>query len=307
MTSKQPSPIAPPGEMVDIGGFRLHAWVRGTGRPAVVFEPGLGGFAQQYIHIQSAVAGFTQAVAYDRAGQGWSEVSPNPRTPEHLAGELWAVLANLKIQPPFVLVGHSFGGLLVRIFANSYPEATAGIILVDSSDVDQYDFIPDLDKMIKQTAKGVALLKFAARLGLAKPLTRLSMGRAVKSLSSQDLELFLDNASRPKHHETMLAEFTQHRCYFGAQSQVPGDLRDLPVTIVTAGNSVSGQGKMAGMPLAEVNARHQRMQNALLQISTQSEQIVIPDASHLSILTHPEQSAQVVDAIWRMVEKIRRN
>ena len=80
--------VSPPGEMVDIGGFRLHALVRGQGSPAVLLEPALGGFALQYAQIQTAVSAFTQTLAYDRAGQGWSDVSPSPRTPANMAGEL---------------------------------------------------------------------------------------------------------------------------------------------------------------------------------------------------------------------------
>ncbi len=124
--------LAPPGQMVDIGGFRLHALVRGQGTPTVLLEPALGGFALQYAHIQSAVSAFTRVMAYDRAGQGWSDCSPNPRTPANLAGEWKTLLGRLDLQPPYVLVGHSFGGLLARIYAGFYPEEVAGLILVDS-------------------------------------------------------------------------------------------------------------------------------------------------------------------------------
>jgi len=304
MGSQDKQKFAPPEQMVDIGGFRLHSLVSGQGTPAVLLEPGLGGFALQYAHIQPAVAAFTRVLAYDRAGQGWSDCSPNPRKPANLAGELKALLGKLDIQPSYILVGHSFGGLVARFYAGFHPEEVAGVILVDSSDVNQYDTFPNLDKMVSQTAMGVRLLKFAARLGLGKQLTRLSMGSAAKVLPREDLNTFLAVASQPKHQESMLAEFSQHRFYFGPRSEVPRTLGDTPLVVITAGNSVSGKGKFGGMTIDLLNAKHQIWQKDLLQLSSQSEHIIIPGATHLSILIQPEYVAQVVDAIRRVVEKV---
>lgn len=291
----------PPGQMIDIGGLRLHALVRGEGTPTVLLEPGLGGFALQYARIQAAVSAFTRVVAYDRAGQGWSDTSPNPRTPAHLTGELKALLAKLDLRPPYVLVGHSFGGLLVRFYAGFHPEEVAGVVLVDSSDVDQYNTFPSLDQLVRQTARMVGVLKFVSRLGLGKPLTRLSMGSAAKVLPPEDLDTFVTMASQPKHHDTMLAEFSQHRFYFGPGAQVPRTLGDTPLMIVTAGNSVSGPGKFGGMTIAQLNEKHQGWQKDLLGLSTRSEHLVIPAATHLSILVQPEYVAQVADAIRRLI------
>jgi pimeloyl-ACP methyl ester carboxylesterase len=244
-------------------------------------------------------------MAYDRAGQGWSDSSPNPRTPANLASEIKTLMGRLDFQPPYVLVGHSFGGLLTRFYAGFYPEDAAGIVLVDSSDVEQYDTIPSLDKMVSQTAMGVRLLKFVSRLGLGKLLTKMSMGSSAKDLAREDLDAFLAVASQPKHHETMLAEFSQHRFYFGPQSEVPRSLGDTPLIVVTAGNSVSGRGKFGGMTIDQLNAKHQEWQKNLLQLSSRSEHLIFPAATHLSILTQPEYAAQVVGAIRRIVEKVR--
>lgn len=298
--------IDPPGQMVDVGGFKLHAIVQGQGSPVVVLEPGLGGFALQYAHIQQAVGEFTRVVAYDRAGQAWSDLSPNTRTPANLAMELTTLLEKLDLQPPYVLVGHSLGGLLVRLYAGFHPQETAGVILVDSSDVEQYAAFPDLDKMVGQMAFGVRLMKFLSKVGLGKPLTKLSMGSMAKTLPAEDLKTFVDIASQPKHNEATLAEYTQHRSYFGPRAEVPLSMGDLPLTIITAEKSVSGKGKVpGGMTIDQVNALHQRLQSETVKISTHSEHIVIPGASHLSVLTHPEHTALVVDAIRRMVERVR--
>ena len=298
--------VSPPGEMVDIGGFRLHALVCGQGTPAVILEPALGGFALQYAPIQSAVSAFTRVLAYDRAGQGWSDISPSPRTPANLASELKALLGRLDIQPPFILAGHSFGGLLVRIYAGLHPDEVAGVVLIDASHEDLYDLFPDMDKMVKRAAMGVRLLKLASRVGLGKQLTKLSLGSAAKSLSREDLDAFLKVLGQPKHQEATLAEYAQHRFYFGPGSEVPHTLGDLPLTVVSAEYSVSGKGKIGKLTGDQMNAEQQRLKKDLVQLSSQGEQVIVPGATHLSILTRPEYVAQVVEAIRCMVERIRK-
>jgi pimeloyl-ACP methyl ester carboxylesterase len=305
MISRKIRHATPPGQMVDLGGFRLHAVVCGEGKSTVVFEPALGGFSLQYARVQSAVSAFTRAIAYDRAGQGWSDASPTPRIPVNLAGELKVLLSKLELQPPYVLVGHSFGGLLTRIYAGLNPGEVAGMVLVDAAHVEEYSPFPDIDRFIRQTAMGVRLLKIVSRLGLGKQITKLSLGSAAKAFSREDLEAFITIASQPKHHETMLAEFSQHRHYYGPQSEVPPTLGDIPLIVITAGQSVSGKGKIGGSITGdEMNVLHQKLQKDLVQLSSQSEQIVIPDATHMSILTQPKFADQVTDAVRRMVERV---
>jgi pimeloyl-ACP methyl ester carboxylesterase len=290
-----------PGQKVDIGGFCLHAIVRGQGTPTVLLEPALGGFALQFAHIQEGISAFARVVAYDRAGQGWSDCSPNPRTPANLVKELRALLDRLDLQPPYVLLGHSFGGLLTRFFASLHPEEVAGVILVDSSDVEQYDSFPDVDRLVSQAATGVRLQKIAAQLGLGRVLGKISLGGTSKELDREDLEIFITVASHPQHQETMLAEFAQHRFYFGAGSEVPRTLGDTPLVILTAGKSVSGKGKFGGITIDQLNAKHQQWQRNLLSLSSQAEQITFPNATHLSILVKAEYTDQVVEAVRRMV------
>jgi len=299
------SGFAPPGQMVDIGGFNLHAVVRGEGTPTVLFEPGLGGFSLQYSRILPGVSAFTRVMAYDRAGQAWSDPSPNPRTPVFMAGELRTLLDRLGLQPPYVLVGHSFGGLLARVYNGYHPEEVAGMVLVDATSVNEFEIFPDPDLIIRQNAQGARLMKIASWFGLARPLARLSMGSLSKVLPPEDFDTFVTVFSLPKHHEAALAEAEQYRSYLGPQSEVPVTLGDLPLVVVTAGNSISGRGKVGGVTARQINEHHQEMQKDLARLSSRGEQIVIPGASHLSILAQPEYAAQVVEAIRRVVEAAR--
>ncbi len=122
----------PPGRLVDVGGHRLHIHCLGRGSPAVIFESGLGGTSLDWTLVQPQIAGTTRACAYDRAGFGWSEPGPKPRSAARIAQELHALLHNAGIAGPYVLAGHSLGGKNARMFAALYPGEVAGLVLVDA-------------------------------------------------------------------------------------------------------------------------------------------------------------------------------
>jgi pimeloyl-ACP methyl ester carboxylesterase len=126
-----PPPV--PGELVDVGGHRLHLFCQGTGGPTVVLDAGSGDFSLDWLLVLPRVTATTRVCAYDRAGLGWSEQGPAPRDAERAVAELRALLRNAGIAPPFVLVGHSSGGLRMQLFAAVYPEEAAGLVLVDST------------------------------------------------------------------------------------------------------------------------------------------------------------------------------
>jgi len=121
------------GKMVDLGGHRLHVNCVGRGSPTVVVENGLGDFSFDWVLVQTRVARFARICTYDRAGYAWSEPGPKPRTFAQLNLELRDALKKLGETGPFVLVGHSFGGPVVRNFAATYPREVAGMVLVDAA------------------------------------------------------------------------------------------------------------------------------------------------------------------------------
>jgi pimeloyl-ACP methyl ester carboxylesterase len=127
-----------PGLMVRVGDHRLHLDCVGTGGPSVVMESGLGGNSLDWSRVQPQVAGFARVCTYDRAGYGWSETGPLPRTSGRIASELHTLLHKAGVQTPYVLVGHSFGGYNVRLFASYYPDEVAGLVLVDVAHEDQF-------------------------------------------------------------------------------------------------------------------------------------------------------------------------
>lgn len=122
----------PPGQMVDVGGYRLHLHSMGTGGPTVVLDAGLGNIGVDWGLVQPEIAKFTRVVTYDRAGTGWSEKGPKPRTSAQIVQELHTLLHAAKIPGPYIIVGHSFGGGNAQLFAATYPTEVVGVVLVDA-------------------------------------------------------------------------------------------------------------------------------------------------------------------------------
>jgi pimeloyl-ACP methyl ester carboxylesterase len=138
----------PPGRLVDIGGYRLHLWCTGDGAPAVILDAGLGGTSTGWGFVQPEVARFTRVCSYDRAGMGYSDPGPSPRTARRIANELAELLARSGITGPVVLAGESIAGFNVRVFASDHPERAAGLVLVDASHEDDAHEVPGMARFV---------------------------------------------------------------------------------------------------------------------------------------------------------------
>lgn len=164
------STYPPAGRLVDVGGYRMHLDCRGVGSPTVVMDAGLGGSSLDWNLVQPQLATTTQVCTYDRAGMGWSDPSPLPRTPGHIADELHRLLANAGVSGPYVLVGHSLAGKNIRMFSSAYSDDVAGMVLVDA----RSEYVDALLTKTEADAFGFALgmqgtlYSLARRLGLAR-------------------------------------------------------------------------------------------------------------------------------------------
>jgi pimeloyl-ACP methyl ester carboxylesterase len=154
-------PLLPPGKLIDIGGWRLHLNCRGealNSQPTVILEAGAGDFSVEWSLVQPGVAKFTRVCSYDRAGDGWSELGPHPRTFHQVVYELHTLLEKANVKPPLVLVGHSYGGALVRLYASTYPADVSGMVLVEAGADNPWRMMPD-GKPVRASdlAKGVPI------------------------------------------------------------------------------------------------------------------------------------------------------
>ena len=275
-----------PGWLVDVGGYRLHINCAGTGGPTVVIDAGAGDWSASWSSwVQPGVAKTTRVCTYDRAGMGWSDPGPLPRTAGRFADELHTLLQRAGIPGPYVLVGHSSGGLTVRLFAHSYPAEVAGVVLIDS--MNPRPGTPAAPATPPQARAGdLSLLTLPARIGvlrlLAGPL-RLKSG-----LSPEMADAYVAYSVAPRQLQTSLLDENAGIGSSLAQASAVTSLGDLPLIVVSRG-------------LAS-DADWQRLQADLLRLSSRSEQRFADRSGHNVQIDQPEA---VVGAIVAMVERVR--
>ena len=275
----------PLGQMVDVGGYRLHLNCTGTGSPTVVIDAGLGGWSLTWNSIQEGVAKTTRVCTYDRAGMGYSEASPLPRTAKHFAYELHTLLERASVEGPYVMVGHSLGGLTVRIFAHAYPTEVAGLVLIDSMSPRQMTQpSADIAPQTSYQPSAFSLPFFLGRIGLVRLLAE-PLG-LIQHLPAETQPAYAAFAVTPQTTQTFVDEFSNIQVSL-AQAGAVSSFGDLPLIVLTAA--------------LNPQANWQTMQSELLLLSSHSQQMMV-DSGHEIETDHPEAA---VAAIVTMVSQLR--
>ena len=283
--------------MVDVGGYSLHLYCTGEGgAPTIVMDSGLGGTVLDWQLVQPEVAEFARVCTYDRGGMGWSEPGTQPRTSQQFVEELHALLNNAEVQGPYVLVGHSLGGVNVQLYASQYPDEVAGMVLVDSALTD-LDMLP----LSESLQPSPVLLKTLAPIGVTRlPYT---LWGETPGNTSPDLE---DEQAAITSHAKDIYEIADELSLleesFKHQLAAPVSLGDKPLIVLTAGPlQLAGTG-LSEEQIEQMDEAHTRTQAALTQGSQNAEQILAEDSGHYIQVEHP---ALVIDAIRQVVEAAR--
>ena len=273
---KQPPSVPPmPGRLVNIGTHRLHLWCEGSGSPAVILEAGLGAYSIDWSLVRPALAKRTRVCSYDRAGYAWSDRGPEPRGLGTSVSELHALLRTAGVSPPFILVGQSWGGRIVRVYEDRYAGDVAGMVLIDTYSEGKGD-VP---------AAVISALDPRPEAEPANSTTRLPADLRAARDWARNLPRQQD-ISDPDEPEAAIAATT-------AKTATPLD--DKPLVVVSAGRlSWSERDRATGTPYVAALQDHVRSEAFLASLSRNSRFRVAGASFHL---VHLDEPALVIDAI----------
>jgi pimeloyl-ACP methyl ester carboxylesterase len=301
---------APPGTLVDLGGFRLHLNCTGTGSPSIVLDAALGASSLSWALVQPQLARLSRVCSYDRAGFGWSDAGAMPRTAGRIADELRMLLDRGGVPPPFLLVGHSFGGLVVQVFAQRFRGETAGMVLVDPAHAE--DWVRPAPKEQVLIDRGVRLCRYgagAARIGLARLVTMLvrsgqltvarGLVRAASrgALSQQDEAILAPVWKLPPEVRAPLAHFWCKPRFFEALGSQIGSISVSAAEVLQA--TAGGFGDLPLITISSTNPGDYRVrqQDALAALSTRGRHITASNSGHWIPLDQPEVVIEAVKAV----------
>jgi pimeloyl-ACP methyl ester carboxylesterase len=280
--------FAPPGRMVDVGGHPLHIDCAGTGSPTVVIDAGWGDWSATWSSsVRPGVAASTRVCTYDRAGYGYSEPGPLPRTADRVARELHTLLERADVPGPYVIVGHSLGGAHARVFAHEYPAEVAGVVLIDSMNPQaatpsSTSAAPAPD----ESSRGDFFITLPARVGALRALAGPLGLKA--DLAPGVADAYVASWVTPRHWRVWMVDEGRALPRSLAQARAITSLGATPLIVLSRGR--------------DQDATHVQEQAALLALSSNSRQLFADRSGHN---VQVDQPAAAVDAIVRMVEWVR--
>jgi pimeloyl-ACP methyl ester carboxylesterase len=274
-----------PGRLVAVAeGRRLHIYCQGEAAgPAVIFEAGLSQYTANATlgAAQTAIAGFARVCTYDRAGMGWSDPAPEGWTYPDRVRELHALLQAANVEGPYVLVGHSMGGLLARAYAAAYPDQVAGLVLVESTTERNFDEI--------EAARGVVVAQIDAALAVARPGVPV-IGLPAGTSPEMQMAFTPEVLRGVKAEFEALDRLTPETRPSGAD----GALGDLPLIVVPRGRTMA--------PPSADDVDHRQGQEALVRLSSNAVLIVAENSGHAVPLDEPQV---VADAVRRLLDALK--
>jgi pimeloyl-ACP methyl ester carboxylesterase len=287
-SATQKEDLRPPGQLIDVGGRRLHAVIQGkeTGKLPVVFEAGLTAMSSCWAWVQEELSKHTKTLSYDRAGLGWSEPCGKSKDARTIADDLRTLLDSAQFPKPFVFVGHSMGGIFGRAYAAMFPGDIAGMVLVDASHPEQIERSPNIKWALRRFFWFLKATPYMASCGLMKVVGDFGMSAQAAGLPSVQKLVAKEFFSSPQHMRATVREAEE---WFISTSQVKDlHLGDLPlITLSAPVNCMDGW---------------MDLQKELAAISHRGEHIVVEGASHITILTNREHARRVAQAALKLAE-----
>jgi len=309
-TRRSARAFTPPGAFVDVAGQRLHAVSAGRGKPAVLFESGLAASSVSWTRVMREVATFTRACAYDRAGFGWSERPAQLRTPARMLDELHGVLRAAAAEPPYILVGHSFGAFLVCAYASQHPEDIVGLVLLDPPS-EWHEITRERARLLRRGIRLSRVGAVLARLGVVRAsLAQLTGGapgvprttvRILGPTVLRTLEHLVGEVRKlpPDVHPIVEAFWCQPKCF----NAISAHLAALEETAA----AVAGMTSLSDIPLVIISGGSQRPETIarhrdLARLSTRGRHVVAAKSGHWVQFDEPDL---IVATVREMVDRWR--
>jgi pimeloyl-ACP methyl ester carboxylesterase len=314
-----PPPFPAPGRLIDLGGWRLHLNCTGQSsgsQPTVILEAGIGDFSVEWSLVQPGIAKFARVCSYDRAGDGWSDLGPYPRTMRQLVYELHTMLDKAGVRPPFVLVGHSYGGWLVRLYAYTYAPEVAGMVLIEAGGTNPWRLQPN-GRLVR--ASELATGKPIPALQTANPLKESDVPPAALTqmkLAAQVQGPTANEAPRnklPSDAQQMRTWSLSRWQHFVAGSN-PAEsdelvdlmtrekgeypLGDMPLVVMTRGIPDE-----TGPDAKTLEEDHQQDQASMILLSRNGKQVIAAHGGHHVQLDEPEFVIQTVHDVIFSIRK----
>jgi len=275
-----------PGQLVDVGGHRMHIYCTGSGSPTVILEPGRGGASSDSGWVAPTLARDSTVCVYDRAGRGWSDPANGPQDARQIAADLHTLLERAHVPGPYVLAGHSSGGLYVQTFAAHYPDQVAGLVLLDSTAPKPGPPLPARTESYDVLGRVSTLLPAVAHLGAG----RLIVQASYDTLPPHFRDEARANASTAPYLASWIEEFVAANTSM-QQAAALTNLDGKPLVVVTADT-----GNAAGWEQA---------QDKMATLSTHSSHRVAKDTTHASLLHDETDSGAASQAIHDVVVAVR--
>lgn len=268
-----------PGQLVDVNGRNMHIICIGNKSPSIILDSGAGGFSLEWKNIQDSLSQHARVCAYDRAGYGWSDMGPLPRSTKNIAHELHSLLENAEIPGPYIFVGHSFGGFTAQYFARYFDNDIVGVVLIDSSHEEQVYRLPENGKDV-----------------VRRSLHQDRSNMVTKSVLHENFpEQGATVAQQLMERWSSLITWREEMANYALSSRELRDvyhkpILEIPIVVLSRGKRV-----WPDTPYGDaMEAAWKELQNELNYMSGNSTHIIAENSGHVIHLDEPEL---VVDAI----------
>ena len=289
-----------PGQLVDVGGYKLHIYCIGEGSPTVILEAAADMMSSDWAWIQPEISKHTRVCSYDRAGMGWSDPGPLPRDAKQITLELHTLLTNAGISGPYIMVGHSVGGLYERLYATEYPEDIVGMVMVDPGHPDMVTRIPELQAKDTSDASLVKTMRVLSYFGLPRLLgVGKNNAQGLPSQQAAEVNAFV---SRPQHWATILDLMNSTSATYD-EVRVTKSLGDMPLVVISANTAWF----TIGAPADDARKTLNDLQSEIAGLSTNNSHRIIDGATHGSLVHDQDDAQAVISAIEDVLASLETN